>query len=390
MKRVHCLLTCLFLVLSLSVSAFAEETTESTETEYTYNKIVWNLANSSEAYGGQLGGVVQPNASGVISGSALSVPLSVVDYNRLYLGAQYPKLLNDFQNQAIYKMVITITMGATGDYTGSGPQLFNSTLSGNCIAKTGRQNLSIKPTITTGSNTSYTFTWDNIEYDKIVDYPLIYADFSLSDFESSMSSEIYIAGMYFGLSSYYDDDQYKAEVMENMKNIDDKLQQQIDQEEEHHQEEMEQDAEQHEETKGLLGSIIDGITGIPGKIKEAFNSLIDEIKENVVGNITSAMDGFLEDLKDKLGILYQAPDYFVRIIESILITDKSNEMIFPSMVIPVGSDEYTLNQPTPFQIFPDWIPEGVYTFINLAMSITVILAVINYADKKWEEITTNG
>ena len=113
--------------------------------------------------------------------------------------------------------------------------------------------------------------------------------------------------------------------MENMKNIDDKLQQQIDQEEEH-----------HEETKGLLGTIIDGITGIPGKIKEAFNSLIDEIKEKVVGNITSAIDGFLEDLKDKLGILYQAPDYFVRIIQSIMTTEKSNEMIFPSMVIPVG------------------------------------------------------
>lgn len=377
MKRVLCLLTSLFLVLSLSVSVFAEETTESPETEYTYNKIVWNLAKSTEAYGGQLNGVVQANASGVISGTTLSVPLTNSSYNRLYLGAQYPKLLNDFQNQAIYKMVITITMGATGDYTGAGPQLYNSTLSGNCIAKTGRQSLSVKPTITTGSNTSYTFTWDNIEYEKIIEYPLVYADFPLNTFESAMTSEIYITGMYFGLSSYFDDDKYKAEVMENMKNIDDKLQQQIDQEEEH-----------HEETKGLLGSIIDGITGIPGKIKEAFNSLIDEIKEKVVGNITSAMDGFLEDLKDKLGILYQAPDYFVRIIESIMTTEKSNEMIFPSMVIPVGEDEYTLNEPTPFQIFPDWIPEEVYTFINVVCNCIVIFAVLGYANYTWIKLTS--
>lgn len=377
MKRLVCLLTCLFLVFGFSVSAFAEDTV-STETEYTYNKIVWNLAESTEAYGGQLYGVVQANASGVISGTTLSVPLTNSSFNRLYLGAQYPKIYNDFANQAIFKMVITLTMGPTGSFEGTNVQLYNSKLSGNCIAKTGRQSLSIKPTITTGSNTSYTFTWDNIEYDKIVDYPLVFADFALSDFNTALSSEIYIAGMYFGLSSYYDDDKYKAEVMENIKNIDDKLQQQIDQEDEH-----------HEETKGLLGTIIDGITGIPGKIKEAFNNLIDEIKEKVVGNIQSSMDGFLEDLKDKLGILYQAPDYFVRIIQSIMTTEKSNEMIFPSMVIPVGDEEYVLNEPMAFQIFPDWIPEEVYLFIKLITSITVIIAVINFSSKCWKEFT-NG
>lgn len=151
-----------------------------------------------------------------------------------------------------------------------------------------------------------------------------------------------------------------------------------------------QDAEQHEEVKGLLQRIIETITGIPDKIKEALLNLWNSLVENVTGMFQEQFDSFIDSLSSKLGILWQAPEYFIKVINAICTTDKSNSLTFPSISVPVDGETYVFNEPTEFTVFPDWIPSGVYTFIEVVLSVAVIFGLINYAEKKWDEVMNNG
>lgn len=164
MKRTFCLFLSIILLVFLSIPSFAEE-----ETEYTYSTIFWNLAKSTEAYGGMLGGQTVEGASGKTNLTSFSIPLNLdPELNHLYIGAYYPSTLVDLMPGATYKMVITLTLGASGNYTGVGShQLFNSALQGNLITKLPRQQLNKKSTMTTDVAATYTFTWDNIEYEKL-------------------------------------------------------------------------------------------------------------------------------------------------------------------------------------------------------------------------------
>lgn len=254
-----------------AVLCFSSSAADSTEHEYKSTVYFWNLASPLEEYGGTVDGVLISGATGRVTGGSLtdgtfSVPLNLNEsLNHLYYGAYYPTTLsgNEYDNSATFKMVVTITTGATGSYTGSVGSLFASTYKGTQIRRTGRVQVSSSGTLETGSGSTYTFTYDNIPYDKVQGYSLFFLDFSLSSFTSLDSSSLYIVNSYFGLSSYYEDDVYKAATMEKLDDINQTLQEQ----------------------NNKLDNIAGAVDGVGDKVDDAADQIsgdLDELQEAIV------------------------------------------------------------------------------------------------------------
>lgn len=387
MKKLICLIFSLVLVFSFSIQSFAARSYEAISST---SQFFW-----FGSYGGALikSWSFDYNSDSDYHNLAISVSdseFSMIQSQFLGMGCQFDYGLG-FEKYASYQFTLSFVVSAANSLDVSDPSLFNC-MGTHTESPYWYPNISEAMYLSTDQNIVYedgvyTFTAKSIAWDDFSYYPYVYMAFPGSCLSSSGSSlNIVMLNTYFGLESAFDEEIYNNAMAEKLDNI----QSSLDENNDKLDELIEQDKQQHEENKGFFQKIIEGITSIPQKIKDAFKNLIDEVIGSVTDSISSAMDDFLSNLTDKLGILYQAPDYFVRIIEAIITTEASNELTFPSMVVPVAGKEYILNEPMPFQIFPDWIPEEVYTFLNMAMSITVIIAVINYADKKWEDITTNG
>lgn len=300
----------------------------------------------------------------------------ITDNTFFLLGASYKGV--EFDYGSYYTFSVAIQTSAAITITDSStPKLYSTYLdTTGTFLMNGSRNLMSNEAKITDSGGVKTITFNNLQYEDMAKYWNYYVMFEGDDFGGSY---IYLLDVYFGLSSEFSEEAFANQQMEKLDDILKKLQEIFDAAE-----------RRHTESKSIWNKIKDGILNLPSLIADALKGLIDSIVETVIGSITGLMDGFIDDLKGKLGILYQAPDYFVRVIQSILITDSSNSMTFPQMKLPVGEDEYILNEEVEYQVFPDWIPEGVYTFLNMAMSIIVIFAVINYAQRKWDEITNNG
>lgn len=141
--------------------------------------------------------------------------------------------------------------------------------------------------------------------------------------------------------------------------------------------------EEHEKDRGFFQKIIDGILGIPQKIADAFKGLLEDIQNGIVSMANSAVEQ-LKAVTDKLGVIAQFPEYFGRIIGAFMSNERSNEMTFPSMVVPVNGQEYVMNDTVTFQLVPDWIPEALMVALRLAVDFVLIVAVLNRCNSLYQ------
>lgn len=212
-----------FVALLLTFSILIAFTVSATE--YVPQTYIYNLYANGENYGGYLDGVSVTGATGSSQTGTFTVPLSLdTRFKSLLLGAVYKSNLG-LDVDATYKFVVTITTGASGSYTStSSPVLYGTVMS-------GRRNYDVTSatmllqygTVEVGQGNSYTFTYDNIPYDKVVGKTAIYISTSLANWDSALTTDIYILNSYFGLESYYDDDSYKSDVLNNLNNINNSL-----------------------------------------------------------------------------------------------------------------------------------------------------------------------
>lgn len=116
---------CAVILLTTSF-IFSVSAEESTNEDLKASVYFWNLASTLEEYGGTYNEELVPGASGKISspgsyGGTCSIPLDLIpELDHLYYGALYPTTLaaNQYNNGATFKMVITITLGVSGSYSG--------------------------------------------------------------------------------------------------------------------------------------------------------------------------------------------------------------------------------------------------------------------------------
>lgn len=228
-KRIASAACAAIFLVAFSIPAFAVDDTSGTD--YKATVYLWNLANANEEYGGTVDGVLIQGATGRATastgGTITSVPLNLNDdFNRFYFGAVFPTNLNNYDNSATFKMVVTITLGVTGSYSGTAVPLYGSTYKTTQIRNTGRSVVSNNCDFTTASSNTYTFSYDNIPYDNVLGFSFFYIDLRLSQLASTDSNSLYVVNSYFGLSSYYDDDLYKAATMNKLDDINSALQEQ--------------------------------------------------------------------------------------------------------------------------------------------------------------------
>lgn len=147
-------------------------------------------------------------------------------FTQLMLCAQYGSVSYDVG--AEYTFAITLTFGVSGDYTSTTtPVLYScnvKSMSGILAQQViGRTLVAQGGTRTEGASNSITYTYTGIPYEKVVGKSYFQIGLNRTYLDDMGTDTIYIANTYFGLSSSYDEDDYKSQTIENMREINNSL-----------------------------------------------------------------------------------------------------------------------------------------------------------------------
>lgn len=154
-------------------------------------------------------------------------------------------------------------------------------------------------------------------------------------------------------------------------------------------EEGQQEAQQqHEETKGLLGSIIDGILSIPGKIIDLLSDLLKSLFVPDDTFIQTWVNDLQSWFEDKFGILALPFTFLTTLIgafSSAVSGDVS--LVFPGIEImghEVWADQ-TVDMASILQPF-----EVIVTAIRMALGVVLLGAFVHYLQALYDRVLGAG
>lgn len=154
-------------------------------------------------------------------------------------------------------------------------------------------------------------------------------------------------------------------------------------------EEGQQEAQQqHEETKGLLGSIIDGILSIPGKIIDLLSDLLKSLfvpDDTFIQNWVNDLQSWFEQ---KFGILALPFTFLTTLIGAFSSAGSGDvSLVFPGFEI-VGHEvwaDQTVDMASILQPF-----EVIVTAIRMALGVVLLGAFIHYLQALYDRVLGAG
>lgn len=144
-----------------------------------------------------------------------------------------------------------------------------------------------------------------------------------------------------------------------------------------------------ETTEQGFKDVVQGITDLPGKIKEMLTEFIVPDEETVAGKMTD----FQSLAEEKLGVIYQVPTMLFDMAEGIVsgVTNPQGEMVLPKfeIIMPATNQTRSVETLTVWEEyrFPIW-PAGtevIQTAVQTATSMICVIFTFNALKRKYEE-----
>lgn len=205
--------------------------TVATATDYTPAAYYYGYWANNEQYTGEINGTTVSGAVGNGGkNGTFTLPINQsTDFGFIYIGAKYNSVTYDVG--AKYTFVITLTFGLSGNYDVAvapalkSPNYKNTPGYGLQMEIIGASNVVAagKGKVEHGTSNSITFTYTDIPYENVVGKDFYAIPLTRSKLTTGDENSIYIANTYFGLSSNYNEDNYKSQTIENMREINNNL-----------------------------------------------------------------------------------------------------------------------------------------------------------------------
>lgn len=151
----------------------------------------------------------------------------------------------------------------------------------------------------------------------------------------------------------------------------------------HIQDQTKQQAQQHEETKGLLGTVIDGIKNLPGKIWEVVETGLKKLFIPGDDFLSNKVKELSDKLLDSLGFLYYPFDWTFDLLSSFLDfnDNASMEISWPDITVKLPDQTFTIVSAGSFNFEDELVgsDDGKQLYTNLVDAVRLITSIILFA-----------